>query len=89
MIVSFVLAIPKNDNNRNFENVAMKSTLNSCKINEGVFGNFIIKMAMDDFDETADFKFSVRFAVRFDGKLFHSKKIVNLFTFKVFGTIHA
>lgn len=61
MIVSFVLAVPKNDHDKNFENVAMKSTLNSCKINEGVFGNFIIKMAMDDFDETADFKFSCPF----------------------------
>lgn len=56
MLVSFVLAIGKN-----YENVVMRSTLNSCKINEGVLGNFVIKMVMEDFDQTADFTFSCPF----------------------------
>lgn len=61
IVMSFVFAVCRNENDKNYENVLVRSTLNSCKVNEGNRGNFMIKMAMADFDSTADFKWTCPF----------------------------
>lgn len=61
MIITFLFAICKNEKDKNYENVLIRSTISSCKVNEGNRGNFMIKMAMAEFDQTADFKFTCPF----------------------------
>lgn len=61
MVLSFVYAIGKNDNDKNYENIIMQSSLNSCKVNSGNRGNFIIKMVMDQFKQNSDFNFTCPF----------------------------
>lgn len=61
LILTFVLSIPKNENDKNFDSKIMQSTLSSCKISEGNRGNFIIKMVMEEFEKNADFKFDCPF----------------------------
>lgn len=61
MNLFFEFAIGKSEEDKNYENVMMRSTLSSCKIQEGVRGNFIIKVAMEGFDKTADFNFTCPF----------------------------
>lgn len=61
MILTFIFAISKDKNDKNYENVVMRTSLSSCKINDGNRGNFLIKMAMEGFEKTADFKFTCPF----------------------------
>lgn len=61
MMLTFVYAIGKNENDKNYENVIMHSTMNSCKVNNGNRGNFVIKMVMDQFQKNSDFNFTCPF----------------------------
>lgn len=61
MILNFDFAIGKNEDDNNYENVLPRSTFSTCKIDRGVRGNFLVKIAMEDFEKTADFKFSCPF----------------------------
>lgn len=61
ILLSIVFAITRTENEKIVENVLMRTTLNTCKINEGNRGNFIVKMMMDEIDRTADFKFTCPF----------------------------
>lgn len=61
MLLSIVFAITRTENEKIIENVLMRTTLNTCKINEGNRGNFIVKMMMEEIDRTADFKFTCPF----------------------------
>lgn len=116
--IAITMLIPMNSADNEFGRVLLSSTINSCKINEGNRGNFIIKMMMEEFDKTADFKWTCPFPkqtyslynfspndkflptfviknktikfmmlVRFDGKLIDTKTVINLFTFKLYGSI--
>lgn len=78
MLLSFVFAIPRNDGDRNYENIMMTSTLNSCKIQQGTRGNFIIKMVMDEFERNSDFKFNCPFMKVRLMKLFKANLILFL-----------
>lgn len=62
MILSVVFAICKNENDKNYENVIMRSTRNTCKVNlNGTRGNFIIKMVLEEFTKSSDFNFTCPF----------------------------
>ena len=61
VILTFIFAIGSNENDKNYENVMMRSTVNTCKMHEGNRANFIIKMLMDQFTKTADFNFTCPF----------------------------
>lgn len=47
-------AIPKDKNDQNYENVVLKSSINACKMFQGITGDFISKMIMDDFKPHVD-----------------------------------
>lgn len=59
--IQFSFAVPKDKNDKNYENVIIKSNANLCKIGQGVMGDFIVRMAMEDFHKFADFNITCPF----------------------------
>ncbi|CRK89800.1 CLUMA_CG003531, isoform A [Clunio marinus] len=81
MVLTFKFAV-SNSQNFNAENVILTSTITSCKLNEG---NRDAKFLPAFLTMGPPIKQTVN--VKFDGKLSSTKKLVPLFTFKVFGEI--
>lgn len=52
---AFSFSLPTFENDKNYDHQIVKSTVNMCKLVEGVRGNFITKMLMENFAESADF----------------------------------
>lgn len=55
MLVQFMFAIPRDKNDKNYENIVIKTSTNVCKLAQGVMGDFVVKMIMTDFHKFADF----------------------------------
>jgi hypothetical protein len=51
-----VFSIPKDKNDRNYENIVIKTTVDVCKMLQGVTGNFITRMAMENIKDMVDFE---------------------------------
>ena len=54
--VLFSFSIPKDKNDKNFERVILKSSVNLCKLFKGNVGNFLGKTLTELFDKFADFE---------------------------------
>jgi hypothetical protein len=51
-----IFSIPKDKNDRNYENVVMKTSVDMCKMFQGVTGSFFTRMAMDNMKDMVDFE---------------------------------
>lgn len=52
---NFALSIPRYENDREYQNQIFQSTVNFCKLDDGVRGNFLIKMFMEEFYKTSNY----------------------------------
>jgi hypothetical protein len=62
IMIAFKLSVPKNDNDRNYERVVIQSTLSVCKMLQGVMGDFLAKMIMENLKKYATFALKCPFA---------------------------
>jgi hypothetical protein len=53
LLITF--SIPKNEQDRNYEKVVVQSSINACKMFNGVTGDFISKMIMEKVKDFVDF----------------------------------
>src|SRR5690349_6223943 len=53
---TFTFAIPKNVNDKKYQNRVLKSTVNLCKLTEGAKGNFVTNMLMENLEKSANFE---------------------------------
>jgi hypothetical protein len=51
-----IISIPKDKNDRNYENVVMETTVDLCKMFQGMTGSFITRMIMENIKDKADFE---------------------------------
>ncbi|CAO1323200.1 unnamed protein product, partial [Diamesa serratosioi] len=58
--VNIAAAIP-NQSSKNYDNVLFKHSTNLCKLYEGVIGNFITKVVLQHFSNSADFELKCPF----------------------------
>lgn len=56
MMIFFEFSIPKDKNDKNYEKVLIKSNVNACRMVNGIQGDFLTKMIMEDFKNFADFE---------------------------------
>lgn len=56
MMLYFVFSIPKDKNDKNYEKILIKSSVNACRMVNGIQGDFLTKMIMEDFRNVADFE---------------------------------
>lgn len=61
IMISFSFAVPKDKNDKNFERIIIKSTVNVCKMFQGVMGDFIVKTIMDVLQKSVDFEMKCPF----------------------------
>jgi Protein of unknown function (DUF1091) len=54
IIVRSVFAIPRDENDKNFENIILQSSVDTCKMMQGNRANFLVKMFMDQINKTSD-----------------------------------
>jgi len=59
--LTFTLQFPMDDKDKDYQIKFLKSTIDVCKITRGTMGNFIVKMLMDEFYKSADFKVACPF----------------------------
>lgn len=59
MLIEFNVQKDKTD--RNYEKELIKSSTNICKMVQGVFGNFVTKMIMEDLNKFIDFDLTCPF----------------------------
>ncbi|KAL7045318.1 hypothetical protein ACKWTF_002189 [Chironomus riparius] len=64
MMISFSFDVPKDNNDKNFERTIIKSTINVCKMFQGVMGDFIVKTIMDVLHKSVDFELKCPFPKR-------------------------
>lgn len=63
-MATFTFSLPKSQNDKEYENQILHSTINMCKLDDGVRGNFLAKMLMEDFYNSADFDLKCPFEPR-------------------------
>lgn len=56
LFTTFIIAVPSDEKDKDFQKELLRSTINVCKIKQGVMGNFLIKTLMEDFEKYSDFK---------------------------------
>ena len=61
VMISFSFDVPKDNNDKNFERTIIKSTINVCKMFQGVMGDFIVKTIMDVLHKSVDFELKCPF----------------------------
>lgn len=61
IMISFSFAVPKDSNDKNFERTIIKSTVNVCKMFQGVMGDFIVKTIMDVLHKSVEFEMKCPF----------------------------
>lgn len=49
------MATPKDDNDKEYSNIFFKTTIDKCKVANGVFSNYFLKAFMANFVSSADF----------------------------------
>ena len=65
-------ALPKNKQDKDFQNKILESTFDMCKINQGVRANFVVNMFMEMLYKYSDFVFECPFPPRtFNVKNYH------------------
>lgn len=55
LIGTFSFSLQKTKDDNDYENEILRSTVNMCKLEDGVRGNFLTKMLMENFKNCADF----------------------------------
>lgn len=63
IMISFTFAIAKDKNDKNYERVVLQSTVNACKMLEGVMGDFLVKMIMENLRKHVLFELKCPFQV--------------------------
>lgn len=53
---TFIITVPLDEKDKDFQRELLRSTINVCKVKQGVMGNFFIKTFMEDFEKYSDFK---------------------------------
>ncbi|KAG5674425.1 hypothetical protein PVAND_004397 [Polypedilum vanderplanki] len=61
ILIAFSFSIPKDSNDKNFERILMKSTINACKMLQGIMGDFFVKMIMENLAKHAKFELKCPF----------------------------
>lgn len=54
MNVLFKFAIPKDKNDKDFQKVLLNSNVNVCKLMNGVVGDFLSRMILDDLKKSSN-----------------------------------
>lgn len=54
-MLTFTFSLPKNDDDKEYQNRVLRSTVDTCKMRAGSGGNFLVKMLMENFLKSADF----------------------------------
>jgi hypothetical protein len=62
VFIEFTLSLPKDNNDKNYERNLVHSTINVCKMLNGVMGNFLSKMIMERLKKFATFDLKCPFA---------------------------
>lgn len=62
LVVTFIFAVPKDKRDKNFEREIIKSTINVCKMFQGVMGDFMVKTIMDTLHKSANFELKCPFS---------------------------
>jgi uncharacterized UPF0160 family protein len=76
MIIHFEFNVQKDKNDRSYGRQLLKTSTNVCKMSQGVLGDFIARMIMEDLHSVIDFDLKCPFKkVRIESKLF--KKYIN------------
>jgi hypothetical protein len=60
-MTQFELNCQKDRNDRNYEKQIIKSSANFCKMTDGVLGNFLAKMIMENLHEFTDYELKCPF----------------------------
>lgn len=55
IMAAFSFSLPQHDKDEDYQNRVLQSSVNLCKLQDGVRGNFLTKMLMEDFDKSANF----------------------------------
>jgi uncharacterized UPF0160 family protein len=55
MMIQFEFNVQKDKNDRNYERQLIKSNVNVCRMSQGVLGDFLAKMIMEDIHKFMDF----------------------------------
>lgn len=55
LLASISIAVPKDERDKEFHLQIIKSTLDMCKLSEGVRGNFLAKVFLEYFHESSDY----------------------------------
>jgi Protein of unknown function (DUF1091) len=61
ILIQFEFNVQKDKNDRNYERQLIKTTVNVCKMSQGVLGDFLAKMIMENIHEFIDFEFKCPF----------------------------
>jgi Protein of unknown function (DUF1091) len=61
LITQFEFNVQKDKNDRSYERQLIKTTTNFCKMSQGVMGDFIAKMIMEDIHKFIDFNLTCPF----------------------------
>ena len=56
-MATFKYSIPSDEKDKHFQKTFLNSRIDLCKLNEGVRGNFVANMIMENFYKSADFVF--------------------------------
>jgi hypothetical protein len=54
-LIQFEIFVQKDQNDRNYERQLIKTTINVCKMADGILGDFVARMIMDDLHKFIDF----------------------------------
>jgi hypothetical protein len=78
MTTIFTFSIPKDRNDKNFEKIIMNSNVNVCKMMNGVVGDFVSKMIMDDLKRALDYDIQCPMK-KVKARNFYKKKSLKVF----------
>lgn len=58
---TYIINVPSHENDNDFQKEVLRSTINLCKIKKGVMGNFFIKLFLENFEKSSDYKMECPF----------------------------
>lgn len=56
-----MVAAQKDDNDKEYTNILLKTSVNVCNLSKGVIGNFVTKVLMENFKKSANFEMKCPF----------------------------
>lgn len=107
-----MVAAKRNDKDTEYTNVLLRTSVNVCKISDGILGNFLTKIVMENFRKSANFEMKCPFEVgnhtvtnlevsdkfipiirefefKYQSEMFAKvakvKKLVQIYTYQVYG----